>query len=110
MRTALPQPQEKLRRPRVNDGVRQALRILVTAREAMSTERTRSVNSLTALLRTHDLGLDARRALSTAQIADVPRWRAREEELSLTIARTEAVRLAKRVLELDDQPKANRNN
>ncbi|MCW2134097.1 Transposase IS116/IS110/IS902 family protein [Arthrobacter sp. VKM Ac-2550] len=104
---ALPLPQEKLRRPRLNDGVRQALRILVTARDAMSTERTRSVNALTALLRTHDLGLDARRALSTTQITEVSRWRAREEELSLTIARTEAIRLAKRVLELDEQLKAN---
>jgi transposase len=104
---ALPLPLEKLRRPRVNDGVRQSLRILVTARDAMSTERTRSVNALTALLRTHDLGLDARKALSGVQITDVSRWRAREEELSLTIARAEAIRLAKRVLELDDQLKAN---
>ncbi len=104
---ALPLPLEKLRRPRVNDGVRQALRILVTARDAMSTERTRSVNALTALLRTHDLGLDARKALSGGQITDVSRWRAREEELSLSIARAEAIRLAKRVLELDEQLKAN---
>lgn len=73
----------------------------------MSTERTRSINSLTALLRTHDLGLDARKPLSTAQITEVSRWRAREEELSLTIARAEATRLAKRVLELGDQLKTN---
>lgn len=104
---ALPLPTQKLRRPRENNGVRQALRLLVTAREAMSAERTRSVNSLTALLRTQDLGLDARKALSGAQIAEVSRWRARKEELSLSIARTEAIRLAKRVLELDDQLKAN---
>jgi transposase len=104
---ALPLPQEKLRRPRLNGGVRQALRILLTARDAMSTERTRSVNALTALLRGHGLGIDARRALSAAQITEVSRWRAREEELSLTIARAEAVRLAKRVLELDEQLKAN---
>jgi transposase len=104
---ALPLPLEKLRRPRLNEGVRQALRILVTARDAMSTERTRSINALTALLRTHDLGLDARKALSGDQITDVSRWRVREEELSLTIARAEATRLAKRVLELDDQLKAN---
>lgn len=104
---ALPLPLEKLRRPRMHDGVRQALRILTTAREGMSTERTRSVNALTALLRTHALGLDARKALSGEQITDVSRWRSREEELSLSIARAEAVRLAKRVLELDDQLKAN---
>ena len=104
---ALPLPLEKLRRPRVNDGVRQALRILITARDAMSTERTRSVNALTALLRTHVLGLDARKPLSSEQITDVSRWRSREEELSLSFARAEAMRLAKRVLELDDQLKIN---
>lgn len=104
---ALPLRLEKLRRPRVNDGVRQALRILITARNAMSTERTRSVNALTALLRAHNLGFDARKALSGDQITDVSRWRAREEELSLSIARTEAIRLAKRVLELDDQLETN---
>lgn len=104
---ALPLPQEKLRRPRLNDGVRQALRILVTARDAMSTERTRSINSLTALLRTNNLGMDVRKTLSGTQIHEVSRWRAREEELSVSIARAEATRLAKRILELDDQLKAN---
>lgn len=104
---ALPLLTQKLRRPRLNDGVRQALRVLVAAREAMSAERTRSVNSLTALLRTQDLGVDARRPLSGAQITEVSRWRVREEDLSLSIARAEAMRLAKRVLELDDQLKAN---
>ena len=104
---ALPLSAQKLRRPRLNDGARQALRILVTARDAMSTERTRSVNSLTALLHTQDLRLDARKALSGAQITERSRWRAREEVLSLSVARAEAIRLAKHVLELDDQLKAN---
>lgn len=35
---ALLLPLEKLRRLTANDGVRQALRILITARDAMSTE------------------------------------------------------------------------
>lgn len=83
---ALPMPAQKLRRPRLSDGIRQALRILVTAREAVSTERTRLVNSLTALLRTQDLGMDARKALSGAQVTEVSRWRARDEELALSIA------------------------
>jgi hypothetical protein len=103
----LPLSLEKLRRPRVNDGVRQALRILTAARDTMTTERTRAVNALTALLRTNVLGLDARKPLSSGQIIEIARWRAREEELSLSIARAEAVRLAKRVLDLDDQLKAN---
>lgn len=105
---ALPLPVGMLRRPRSNDGVRQALRVLVTARDAMSTERTRAVNALTALLRGHDLGLDARRALTDAQVLEVSRWRTREEELSVSIARAEAARLAKRILDLDEQLTANK--
>ena len=73
----------------------------------MTSDRTRSVNSLTALLRSHDLGLDARRALTAAQTVEVSRWRAREEEVSARIARIEAVRLAKRVLEIEAQLKEN---
>lgn len=100
-------PVQKLRRPRLNDGVRQSVRILITARESMSKDRTRSVNALTALARANDLGIDARKKLTATQIAEVSRWRAREEELSLSIARAESVRLAKHVLELDEQLQAN---
>jgi len=42
---------EQLRRPRSDDGIRAALRVLVTARAHMTTERTAAVNALTALLR-----------------------------------------------------------
>ncbi len=100
---ALPLPVNKLRRPRLNDGVRQAIRILVTARQSMTKDRTRTVNALTALLRSNDLGCDARKALSKTQIVEVSKWRSRNEELSLSIARGEAIRLAKHVLELDTQ-------
>jgi hypothetical protein len=100
-------PVQQLRRPRLNDGVRQSVRILVTARDSMSKDRTRSVNALTALVRANELGLDARKKLTVTQIAEVSRWRDREEELSISIARTEAVRLAKHVLGLDEQLKAN---
>jgi len=100
---ALPIPIEKLRRPRLNDGVRQAIQILVGARNSMTKDRTRSVNALTALLRSNDLGLDARKSLSKTQVVEVSKWRTRKEELSLSIARTEAIRLAKHVLELDEQ-------
>ena len=44
----LPLPVGKLRRPRLHDGVRQGVRILVTARGSMSKDRTRSVNALNA--------------------------------------------------------------
>jgi len=62
--------EQQQRRPRLNEGVRAALRILVTARESMTTERTRGVNALTALLRVNDLGLDARKPLIGTQIAE----------------------------------------
>lgn len=100
---ALPLHLDKLRRPRLNDGVRQAIQILVTARNAMTQDRTRSVNALTALLRSNALGMDARRALNKTQIREVSTWRTRNEELALSIARTEATRLANHVLELDKQ-------
>lgn len=93
----------KLRRPRLNDGVRQTISILVTARNAMARDRTRSVNALTAILRSKDLGLDARKALSRTQISEVSKWRDRNEELSLPVARAEAIRLAKHIRELDGQ-------
>ncbi|NKX53296.1 IS110 family transposase [Arthrobacter mobilis] len=105
--TVLPLPVEKLRRPRLNDGLRQGMRILTTARGTMSADRTRSVNALNALLRSNNLGADARKALTASQTSEVSRWRPREEELSLSIARTEAVRLARHILELDKQLQAN---
>ena len=104
---ALALPVEKLRRPRLNDGIRQGVRILVTARESMSKDRTRSVNALNALVRSNELGIDARKKLNNTQIAEVSRWRPRQEGLSLSIARTEAVRLAKHVLDLDEELEAN---
>lgn len=93
----------KLRRPRADDGVRAALRVLTTAREHMTTERTSCVNALTALLRAVDLGTDARKPLTNAQISEVAAWRTRTEELALSVARAEAVRLAKRIDALDDE-------
>jgi transposase len=96
-----------LRRPRMAEGVRAALRVLVAARDHMTGERTATVNALTALLRVVDLGIDARKSLSGTQIATVSRWRVREEQLGTATARAEAVRLAKRATELDEQLAAN---
>jgi transposase len=105
----LPLEEQKLRRPRLNEGVRAALRILVCARESMTTDRTRATNALTALLRVNDLGLDARKPLTAIQIEEVSRWRAREEPLALSVARSEAVRLAKHVTKLGADIKSNNN-
>lgn len=99
---------EQLRRPRSDDGIRAALRVLVTAREHMTTERTATINALTALLRVADLGIDARKPLTDKQVAEVARWRTRVEALATATARAEAVRLAKRVIDLDEELAANR--
>lgn len=103
----LPLREKQLRRPRLGDGLRQALRVLVSARETMTDERTRMVNTLTALLRANDLGIDARRSLTGIQITEVSRWRSREEDLALSVARAEAIRLAQHIIELDDALTAN---
>ena len=97
----LPLPEEQLRNPRMDEGVRAAAQILLTARDELTGERTRAVNALTALARSADLGIDARRSLGAKKIGEIARWRPREEDLATTTARTEAVRLAKRILVLD---------
>lgn len=107
--STLPLPVDKLRRPRLHDGIRQGVRILITARGSMSKDRTRSINALNALVRGNDLGIDGRNKLTSTQITEVSKWRSREEELSLSIARTEAVRLARHILLLDEQLTANEN-
>jgi hypothetical protein len=66
-----------------------------------------NVNALIALLRAHDLGIDARKPLVPAQIATITIWRERQEQIELSIAREEAVRLARRVLEVTTQLTAN---
>src|SRR5699024_12302336 len=50
-------------------------------------------NALTALLRVVDLGIDARRPLTQAQIDATAAWRARDEALATATARGEATRL-----------------
>ena len=103
----LPVPVPKLRRPRLHEGARQALQVLTTARTSMTKDRTRSVNALHAVMRGYDLGIDARKKLTATHIERISRWRSRDEELSLSIARAEAVRLATHIRELDKQLTAN---
>lgn len=88
--------------------LQEALKVLLAARDRMATESTRSVNALTALLRGVDLGIDARRKLTSTQICQVARWRARNESPAATVARAEAVRLAARIMQLRTELTANR--
>ncbi|MFJ9752977.1 IS110 family RNA-guided transposase [Streptomyces chartreusis] len=105
----LPLPEEQLRNPRMDEGIRAAAQILLTARDGLTGERTRAVNALTALVRTSDLGIDARRSLGAKKVGEIARWRPREEDLAIATARTEAVRLAKRILVLDAEITDNMN-
>ncbi|MEU7965622.1 IS110 family transposase [Streptomyces sp. NPDC049097] len=105
----LPLPEEQLRNPRMDEGIRAATQILLTARDELTGERTRAVNALTALVRTADLGIDARRSLGAKKVGEMARWRPREEDLATATARTEAVRLARRILVLDAEITDNTN-
>ena len=71
----------------------------------MSTERTATINALTALLRVVDLGVDARQPLTSTQVTTIAAWRTRDEDLATATARGEATRHAKRVATLDDELK-----
>jgi transposase len=78
-------------------GTRTAIRVLVSARDQMGTERTKIINALTALVRSVDLGVDARKALTSAQITTIAGWRARDEDPAVPTCRREAIRLASRI-------------
>jgi transposase len=75
----------------------------------MTGERTRTVNALTALLRTIDLGIDARRALTAPTITTIASWRTTSTTPTTTrqICRSEAIRLARRIRALDADLAAN---
>lgn len=99
----LPLQADRQRQLRNDGGARAALRTLMAARDHMTSERTGTINALTALLRVLDLGIDARKPLTGKQIAEVAKWRTRTEDVAAVIARAEAVRLAKRIVDLDDE-------
>jgi transposase len=69
-RTALASATGTLAAPRA-DGIRSALRVLLVARRAIDSHRTADRNMLTALLRSFDLGVDARKPLTDAQVRSV---------------------------------------
>lgn len=94
-------------RERRSGQLHTVLAVLTTAREQIRTDKVRSVNALTALLRTHALGIDARKRLTKAQIQTVAAWRPRREGLGQATARAEAVRLAQRIGQLDQELKDN---
>jgi len=97
--SVLPKDTTELIRPRAGK-LRSALRVLLTARRAMDAQRTADRNALTALVRIIDLGIDARKPLKDAQIAQMASWRARpSDDIEQATARAEATRLARNTIE-----------
>ena len=92
-RSVLAQDLEHLSRPR-QTGDRTALRVLLTARSLIDQQRTANRNALNALARSTDLGIDARKALTDAQINTIAAWRTSRDNGAVRILRAEAKRLA----------------
>jgi transposase len=107
-RHALALPIERVVTPRTHTGDHAALSVLLTARNAISAIRTATVNQLTALLRSYALGIDARKALTPAQILIVSQWRAHSSDDSGTATiRAEAIREGQEILRRDSELKHN---
>lgn len=85
-----------------HSGEHEDLRILLAARRILDQQRTANRNALTALLRTVDLGVDARKPLQDKQIRAISAWRINHRSGATnnhSVARREARRLAKAVLD-----------
>lgn len=107
-RHALALPVERLGRPRAHDGDQAALRVLLTVRNAKRKEKTAAGNALTALLRSFDLGIDARAPLSRARIETIAAWRARPADgPALATIRGEAISAAGQILAKEAELAAN---
>ncbi|MEW1734331.1 IS110 family transposase [Nocardia beijingensis] len=105
-RSALGKDESRVAVPR-SSAERNALRILLATRRLLDQQRTACGNALTALLRTVDLGVDARRAVSDAQITAIKTWRTTDNDPVVKIARTEARRLARAIADHDKQLRDN---
>lgn len=107
-RSVIGRDYDTLARPR-QTGPRAALQILLASRSIIDQQRTANRNALTALLRTVDLGVDARKPLTDPQIRSIAAWRTSRTTSSeaLVIARREGRRLALAVLEQTESLKTN---
>ena len=91
-------------------GQRAAVRVLLASRSILDQQRTANRNALLALLRSVELGVDARRPLTDAEIRTIAAWRTTRSTAphdSLAVARREARRLANAVLEQGELLKEN---
>lgn len=89
--------------------IRSALRVLLTARKAMDTQRTADRNALTALLRTIAFDIDVRRPLTDRHVEVIAGWRTHPtDDVEHAVARAEATRLARHVISLTGELARNR--
>ncbi|MBA4867355.1 IS110 family transposase [Streptomyces sp. PSKA54] len=108
-RSILGRDHNTLARPR-STGRRTALRVLLASRSLIDQQRTANRNALTALLRGADLGIDARRPITDAQVRTIAAWRIGRDTSqadALAFVRREARRLAIAILEQTELLKQN---
>lgn len=100
-RSVIGRDYDQLARPR-QSGRRGGLRVLLASRAIIDQQRTANRNALNALLRSIDLGIDARKAVTDQEVRTIAAWRIRRTTGTsepLVIARREARRLAAAILE-----------
>lgn len=109
-RDALGQQLERLIVPRMGTQ-RAALRVLLAARRNIEQHHAADRCALTALVRTVDLQVDARRRLTAGQIKRIAGWRHHSgDDLERQVARVEASRLARSVIALGVELRANKQH
>lgn len=102
-RNVLPVESDRLTDHRRHNDQRDVLAALTVARDHLQTHRTATINTLTAHLRVHNLGMDARTALTTAQIRTIAAWRARDEAPTTAALRQIAIDYARDITILDEK-------
>lgn len=99
---ALSVPVDRLRQARRAEGTIGALSVLSSHRRQLTEQKTRYINQLTALVRSHDLGIEATARLSKAKIRQIAAWRPRTgQDPALATARGVAIRTAKAIADLE---------
>lgn len=95
--TVMAQPVEDLAIPR-SDGSREAMRVLLSSRRRADSHCTGLRSALTGLARTHDLDIDARRALTMTQVRQISRWRSRQSDsIEVAVIRAQAKEMAEQI-------------
>lgn len=109
-RSVLHLSMDRLIKPRSGDS-RKILRVLLSSRSIIVKQQTMEKNALNALIRSLDLGIDARRTLNMPAIREIAASRIRDADAPHEIiARIEAKRLACSVVERERVIDANERN